>query len=264
MIDKRLFTFGCSYTSYSYPTWADIIGNGFKTYRNFGRAGACNTYIMNRFVEMNNKYQFNEDDMVFVMFTGFSRFSYLHPEDKNWKTSGELELYYNNTKDELIGKFLNSTWTSDLGIYLSWVAITAIKEILQKNNVQHKLLLALNNKHWISNPEIYSLHPDSVHLVKNFYNYLDDKLSLDEWKHKNYTNDDYVEWKNGEVDTHPTIQMHYDYVKYKFSDLLNENTDKFVNSEMEKFDYSSQHIQGAKYYKRVFSQNEPEKMYYGR
>ena len=58
---KRFFAFGCSYTSYSYATWADLIGIHFKEYYNYGRAGCSNAYIMNRVVEANEMYQFNPE-----------------------------------------------------------------------------------------------------------------------------------------------------------------------------------------------------------
>jgi hypothetical protein len=33
-INKRLYTFGCSFTKYKWPTWADFIGNQFEIYEN--------------------------------------------------------------------------------------------------------------------------------------------------------------------------------------------------------------------------------------
>ena len=39
----RLYTFGCSMTSYFYPTWADILGQEFSYYENWGEPGAGNT-----------------------------------------------------------------------------------------------------------------------------------------------------------------------------------------------------------------------------
>ena len=74
---KRFFAFGCSFTKYKWPTWADILGTKFEEYYNFGRGGACNTYIMNKFIEADTKYKFNwETDYIVIMFTNFNRFSY--------------------------------------------------------------------------------------------------------------------------------------------------------------------------------------------
>ena len=47
---KRLFTFGCSFTQYNWPTWADILGRSLHQegweFHNIGRAGTGNMQIM--------------------------------------------------------------------------------------------------------------------------------------------------------------------------------------------------------------------------
>ena len=46
---KRLFVFGCSFTQYRWPTWADIIAkdNPHLEYFNTANSGAGNLYIFN-------------------------------------------------------------------------------------------------------------------------------------------------------------------------------------------------------------------------
>ena len=70
---KRFFAFGCSFTSHIWPTWADIIGREIPYYENWGKGGAGNQYIFNSIVECNRRHQFNEDDLVIVMWTSCSR-----------------------------------------------------------------------------------------------------------------------------------------------------------------------------------------------
>ena len=48
---KRLFAFGCSFTGYGWPTWADIIGQSFDYYENWGKSGIGNYLISSRVVE---------------------------------------------------------------------------------------------------------------------------------------------------------------------------------------------------------------------
>lgn len=88
---KRVFAFGCSFTSYRWPTWADIIGRTQCTdaeFINLGRAGAGNQYITTQLVQANLKYKFSADDLIMVMFTGYTR------EDKylnnQWVTPGNI------------------------------------------------------------------------------------------------------------------------------------------------------------------------------
>ena len=46
-MNKRLFTFGCSFTQWKWPTWADYIGINFDEYYNAGQAGSDNKHILN-------------------------------------------------------------------------------------------------------------------------------------------------------------------------------------------------------------------------
>lgn len=90
---RRIFCFGCSFTGYWYPTWADILikeaeVRGFEGY-NFGQSGAGNLFINLRIWEANAKFKFTKDDYVFVCWSGFNR------EDrwvstKGWITPGNL------------------------------------------------------------------------------------------------------------------------------------------------------------------------------
>jgi hypothetical protein len=78
---KRFFAFGCSFTNYNWPTWADIIGQDIPVYQNWGKIGAGNHYIFNSIIEADARYNFNKEDLVIVMWT------FLHREDR----------YYNST-----------------------------------------------------------------------------------------------------------------------------------------------------------------------
>lgn len=68
---KRVFTFGCSFTKYMYPTWADIISVELPNteYYNFGKIGSGNLLISNRIAQANAKFKFNEFDLVLIMFS---------------------------------------------------------------------------------------------------------------------------------------------------------------------------------------------------
>jgi len=39
MKPRRLFAFGCSFTQYKWPTWADILGKSFDLSYNLGKSG---------------------------------------------------------------------------------------------------------------------------------------------------------------------------------------------------------------------------------
>ena len=63
-IFKRFFAFGCSYTSYGWPTWANLLSLNFDEYHNWALAGLGNRAIAERVAEANARYKFDKDDLV--------------------------------------------------------------------------------------------------------------------------------------------------------------------------------------------------------
>jgi len=72
---KRVFAFGCSFTSYHWPTWADIIASECVNARfyNFGRSGMGNLAMSVRVAEAHNKFKFDKDDLIIVLWSSYSR-----------------------------------------------------------------------------------------------------------------------------------------------------------------------------------------------
>jgi hypothetical protein len=241
---KRFFAFGCSYTSHICGTWADYISSNFEEYYNFARGGACNSYIMNKFIEADAKYKFNpETDYVVVMFTNFNRFSYY--DKVGWNLYGSV--YQNDTYPE---DFRNKMWSEDWGIYNSWVAINVVKQLLRYKAIDNKLLLAIDSIYYKESPFDDTLtNALSTRFVDNIYNLLSDSESLDSWKSKRYKfPEDYDLYIQQEyTDGHPTQLMHYEFMKEKFPQFDTEeskNTFEFLESIK---DLSSWHNQQQSY-----------------
>jgi hypothetical protein len=76
--NKRLFTFGCSFTEYIWPTWADILGQQHEYFENWGLAGGGNLYIFNSIIEANQRHKFTREDTVIIMWSGMTRVDYYH------------------------------------------------------------------------------------------------------------------------------------------------------------------------------------------
>ena len=71
---KRLFTFGCSFTNSHLPTWSNIMSwdLGIPT-QNWGLAGTGNVAIFHRMLECDIRNKFNEDDLILVVWSSWSR-----------------------------------------------------------------------------------------------------------------------------------------------------------------------------------------------
>lgn len=213
--NNRCFAFGCSFTGHITATWADYLGANFNEFYNFGRGGACNTYILNKFIEVDTRYNFNsKDDYIVVMFTSFSRFSFYNKS--GWNCPGSV---FNNPSH--IKEFVNEMWTEDQGIYNSWIAINTIKQILTLKGIKHKLLLGVNAIHNDGDFDDTLYNNLSNNMEKEFENLLDEKESMMTWQNKmfSYPNDYNYYEDEGYTDAHPTQFIHYTFMKEKFPEF---------------------------------------------
>jgi hypothetical protein len=227
---SRFFAFGCSYTMWpDSPTWADFIGINFEKYHNFGRPGACNRYILHKLVEADSIHSFNaETDFVMVALTGFGRFSYLiTPQDENsigeynWQTHGDI-LFPNDehpTTAKLIrDKVYNFPWAA----YDSWISFKIIKELLTLKGINHKIIMSINNSHYIENTkELYLNHKfDNIGVItpkiQEIYNSLDVLETIDEYRYANRE----ILYPYDENGVHPNKQIYYDYCMKHFPELI--------------------------------------------
>lgn len=90
---KRLITFGCSFTNYKWPMWPEIIASDIPNIKlyNYGEVGAGNLQIACRISQAHKLLNFNENDLVIVMWSSYIR------EDRfykgKWQSWGNV---YNN------------------------------------------------------------------------------------------------------------------------------------------------------------------------
>jgi hypothetical protein len=89
---KRFFTFGCSFTSYMWPSWADIISKEMPNaeFYNFGTPGSGNQLISHKLTEVNRRYEFTDTDLVMVMFSTYCREDRWIERENGWVTKGNV------------------------------------------------------------------------------------------------------------------------------------------------------------------------------
>ena len=131
---NRLFTFGCSFTQYHWPTWAHIISKGFDQFRNYGHPGAGNSYIFSSLMESIKRDNITKDDTVIIMWTTVARED-RWTKDRRWICPGSI---YNQDEydDNFVKKFADPT-----GYVIRDIAhITACKKILESIGCEWKFL----------------------------------------------------------------------------------------------------------------------------
>lgn len=104
---KRLFTFGCSYTEFYWPTWADCLSPYFDETYNYGKCGAGNSYIFNHFASVVASKKLTEKDTVIIQWSSIVREDRILPHHISYQTGG---LVYNNKAydKEFYTKYFNA------------------------------------------------------------------------------------------------------------------------------------------------------------
>ena len=109
---NRLFTFGCSFTRYVWPTWADILGKEFDYYENWAKTAAGNQFIFNSLIEANIRNNFSDNDTVIIMWSSIYRDDrYLNGK---WIVRGEDVKKLNDNRGYLIRDLAIITSTLEL------------------------------------------------------------------------------------------------------------------------------------------------------
>lgn len=130
---KRLFTFGCSFTQFVWPTWADIIAHDLGIfYENWGISGTGNVCIASKILECDLKNNFCDSDLILVNWSSF------HREDRIingcWEQGGSI---FNN--DNYDQKFIQKFWNYDNDIVKNCSAIIWTNKIYNINYQSHMI-----------------------------------------------------------------------------------------------------------------------------
>lgn len=119
---KRFFAFGCSYTKYLWPTWADIIAEDLSIeYHNYARPGFGNIAIQSEIIKADLEHKFDQDDLVIVIWSHWNR------EDRfingQWQAHGNI---FNNEYYD--PSFIKKYWSFDNDIIKNATAIISINK----------------------------------------------------------------------------------------------------------------------------------------
>ena len=207
---NRFFAFGCSFTNYAWPTWADYIGRNVGEYYNFGASGSGNMAIFQQFIQAHKKYNFTKDDLVVIMWTNTTREDrYI---DGGWRGLGNLETQGNN-------KYNIKNYVIDYrGMFMRDIGyISAVKAILTKLRCDWDFLQMVNiSYHDIGWEPESGDHSNRLSDLRVFF---DDELScmktsffdlLGGWD--SFEHAKFKEGKYETVDYHPTPEIHMNLI----------------------------------------------------
>lgn len=214
---RRLFTFGCSFTQYFWPTWADILGQEFDSFENWGKLGGGNQFIFNSVIECSLRNTLTSNDTVAIMWTNVTR------EDRyikdNWETHGNVFTTYFYSPEFLHRYFdIKGCFIRDLA------AIHAIKKYLEKLNVKTIFLSMVPMQNYDQYTVVQSAEAQQIiDLYKSTLEYIRPSVYEKVFNFK---------WRPLEQDMHPTPTEHLKYLdevvpEIKISDRTRSWTKSF-------------------------------------
>ena len=205
---KRIFAFGCSFTAYKWPTWADLIAVETKAeYYNYGVAGMGNLGIMSRIIEANARYKFNEDDLVMVMWSTYSR------EDRwingSWFAMGNV--WNSQYPDDWVRDYCDPVGY----LIRDHAIINQTNKMLKESKAGSVILRSVPFNH---SEGIEADNPDVLAILSLLYQreYNELPMSLFDFVGRDWTRDPVTYIGNDgqeQTDPHPKTMLYYDYLE---------------------------------------------------
>ena len=223
-MSKRFFSFGCSMTSFAWPSWADLIAyhNGAEKYYNCGKPGVGNRVIMQMVFEADEICKFTHNDTVLVMITSpWRNDTFIRGE---WQPRGSV--YNDAFGDHYTPDWMSKFWSEEMGLMNTWLAVKSIREFLTSKGVKFKILPAL--PYTTQTSEFYDGSPaefDVSFYINGINAGLDVKHTL--WDHAHQADIEHLArtkyWFDDMqcYDVHPTIAEHAEYVRLHLPEYYN-------------------------------------------
>lgn len=223
---KRLFTFGCSYTTWTWPTWADMLAADFDQHLNYAIRGSGNMSIAHRVSECLINNNITKNDVIIIQWTDYHRFDIHLPnltKNSNWAGGGNI---FNN---QYIPEDIKRSWNE-----YSYVLYTL-------NNINMTINLLKNSKcKWYMTfridllgdiPKFSNLkNYQKIFDIDNFLKPIDDYVPRKEYKGIKLPKE-LVKLGTGEYDAHPTTIHHRNWLMDNLGNKLSLEKSKTVFSE---------------------------------
>jgi len=137
---SKLFTFGCSFTKYQWPTWADLLAENYTTHIQHGSPGVGNFHIYFRVMQEVSMGNICPEDTVVIMWTSILRYDlFIHDPAGSGKWKSQGNILNGDYNQECIDKFFDP-----VGFYKRDVSlIHGIKLILDSIGCKYEFLSAM-------------------------------------------------------------------------------------------------------------------------
>lgn len=240
---NRIFAFGCSFTGYRWPTWADIISwqNPQAEYHNLARSGAGQLFIVSQLSQIINKHQLGPDDLVMTMWSTFYREDrYLHGrKPQNWSTPGNIFTAQHEIPQEYVDQYVctRGMFVRDLALIDTTMRMLSACDF----DSISALSVSMEHQNWTAGiqPDQQGLLDDVIELYKpleqslapslletQFYQGTDHSNSGWQNTYKYWDDDMQSEY----ADYHPSVEHYLEYLE-KLGLVANQQVHQRVQQE---------------------------------
>lgn len=234
---SRFFAFGCSFTDYYWPTWANIISKEIPINFIYAKRGAGNFFIYQALIEAIVKHKINKDDLVMIMFSNITREDRF-VKNRGWITPGNL-YFQNEYDDEFLQKYLchHGYLMRDLNL------VHGCKLVLDSIDCDYELMSMVpfdsqssNNKKIDDVEYILNFYKDTIKSVRTSVMEL---VFNNDWESRPNRPVYNVSWqKELYRDNHPTPKEHLMYLQALYPEIVfSKSTYDFIETS-EKIVYS--------------------------
>ena len=223
---SRLFTFGCSFTMWPWPTWADIIAHDLAIpFYNWGMPGLGNVAIQHRMLECDLKNKITKDDIAIVVWSSWTREDRYDVKESmyprpSWTGTGDILHTYDK-------KFVNNYWSMNNDLVKNSTAIISANRMFDikfNGHIDEPLINLYNDKKLN-----FTDHEKEIALL--YESHIPNDGEYDEGgKHPcRYTKTN---------DCHPDILAHLDYVNEFIAPKLGKQLSKTTVDYFTEMHYS--------------------------
>ena len=206
---NRFFAFGCSFTLYKWPTWADYLyaGGISKTYENWALTGGSNDFIFHSLIECDSLRGITSEDYVAIMWSQPWRIAD-YDNERGWDMPGNAYLYQPKERAK----------------YLKEDQIHLENQSYFRATIN--MLQAIGCDFVFTSMEHIDLQFDDVYLTRDYF-----KSSMAEFL--GYTGPNETTWRETlPGDRHPSPTEHADFAKTLAPELNRSKIDKLCNASV--------------------------------
>ena len=232
-----IHAFGCSFTRYLWPTWADLL-NQIEPCTNWAIPGTGNKAIFTRLCHALFTGKIASGDRVIVQWTGHTRYD-LWIEAKKWLQAGNV--WNQNHKTSLINDyFLHNLWSDNDALIQTLISVQAAAHLLNYHKIPHHFVFMNNLRSFELETGQHTLKsPPDILLPhwKNFDRVNRSELGMLDWVKQSRKKEKPClwQWSKDQLptdDLHPEPWEAYTYAKKELGSILRWNPEQWQQLEV--------------------------------